>query len=97
MTETPAGGRRGCPSSLPLAGPHLSLWVEGLHTIVIRALDGHEFRIDADFAVRPFLMLLDGHRISTHTAHLLSRALTSMAFAIRDDGLGRFDEADFRT
>ena len=85
MTETPVGGGRGCPSSLPPAGPQLSLWVEGPHTIVIRALDGHDFRIDADFAVRPFLLLLDGHHISTHTAHLLASALTNMTYAIGDD------------
>lgn len=97
MTETPAGDKRGCPSSLPPAGPHLSLWVEGRNTIVISALDGHEFRIDTDLTVRPFLLLLDGHRISAYTAHLLASALTGMAQAVHDDGLNRFGRADFRT
>ena len=85
MSEISAGGRQGYPPPVPRAGPHPSLRVEGPHAIVISAQDGHEFRIDADFAVHPFLLVLDGHRISTHTAHLLARALTSMAYAVHDD------------
>lgn len=74
---TAAGGEHG-----PAPAITRSLRIDGDHTIVIRALDGYEFRVDADFTTQPFTVLLDGHRIDPNLGRLLASALAGLAWAV---------------